>query len=98
MREDGRIIGISTVILRGALARAGIVHDIDQLPLKRDCLQVQRRADTCVYSTTRTPERETQFQWIGPTRIIDWTIERALYLYDFEAGRLDRKDRAGADV
>jgi polar amino acid transport system substrate-binding protein len=71
---DGRANGISTDKIREMMARAGIGYDIAILPWKRAYLQAQQRSDTCVYSTTRTPERESLFKWVGPTRELDWTL------------------------
>lgn len=34
----------------------------------------QRDRYTCVYSTSRTPEREKQFKWVGPTDEAQWVL------------------------
>jgi polar amino acid transport system substrate-binding protein len=74
MLEEGEVVGISTEKIRLAMARAGVGYDIDLLPWQRAYATAQQQIDTCVYSTTRTPERESQFKWIGPTRVLDWVL------------------------
>jgi polar amino acid transport system substrate-binding protein len=74
MREDGRVIGISTDMVREILDRSGVAYSIDVLPWKRAYTQALERQDGCVYSTTRTPEREPLFKWIGPIGEADWVL------------------------
>jgi polar amino acid transport system substrate-binding protein len=51
------------------------------LPWKRAYNAALQRPDACVYSTTRTPDREPLFKWVGPTDIAQWVL----------VGRTDRK-------
>ncbi|GAB3457091.1 ABC transporter substrate-binding protein [Massilia terrae] len=74
MLEDGRVVGIGTDKVREMMARAGIAYTIELLPWKRAYTAARERADACVYSTTRTPEREALFKWIGPTDEADWVL------------------------
>lgn len=74
MREDGRVIGSATDKVREALSRAAIPHTIEMLPWKRAYRSALMRADGCVYSTTRTPERERLFKWVGPTDEGEWVL------------------------
>jgi polar amino acid transport system substrate-binding protein len=74
MREGERLIGIGTDTVREIMARAGIAYTIDLLPWKRAYAAALDRPDTCVYSTTRTPEREASFKWIGPIGEADWVL------------------------
>jgi polar amino acid transport system substrate-binding protein len=41
-----------------------------------------------VFSTSRTPEREALFQWIGPLREVDWTLY-GLAGHSFQLATLD---------
>ncbi len=86
MLEDGEIIGISTDKVRDMMARAGVRYDITMLPWKRAYTMAQNQPDTCVYSTTRTPEREALFKWAGPTRELEWVMY----------GRADRNFKLGS--
>ena len=74
MLQNGEVVGSATEKVRELLARAGIDYTIDLLPWKRAYALAQQRADTCVYSTTRTPERESLFKWVGPTDEGEWVL------------------------
>jgi polar amino acid transport system substrate-binding protein len=74
MQEGERVIGSATEKVREALARAGIAHTIEMLPWKRAYNSALSRPDGCVYSTTRTPERENLFKWVGPTDEGEWVL------------------------
>jgi len=70
--EDGVIIGRATDKIRELMARTGTDYRIEQLPWKRAYLMAQTQEHTCVYSTSRTPEREALFKWVGPTDEAEW--------------------------
>lgn len=74
MMENNVVVGRETAKVRDLLARAGIAYTIELLPWKRAYAQALREADTCVYSTTRTPEREAQFRWVGPLNEAEWVL------------------------
>jgi len=74
MQEGTRVIGIATDKVREAMQRAGVDYSIELLPWKRAYLAAQQRPDACVYSTSRTPEREDQFKWAGPTDVGQWVL------------------------
>jgi polar amino acid transport system substrate-binding protein len=74
MREGERVTGIGTDMVREILDRSGIGYTIDVLPWKRAYTEALERNDGCVYSTTRTPEREPLFKWIGPIGEADWVL------------------------
>lgn len=70
----GRVTGLSTEIVRQLLQRAGISHDIELLPWVRAFNRAVLEPNTCVYSTTRTEQREHQFKWIGPVVENPWVL------------------------
>ena len=72
--REGRVIGIATDKVRAALERAGLPYTIDLLPWKRAYAAARTRPDACVYSTTRTPERNALFKWIGPIDSAEWVM------------------------
>lgn len=74
MRVGERITGIGTDIVREVLARGGVAYTIELVPWKRAYTSALERPDGCVYSTSRTPEREAQFKWIGPIGEADWVF------------------------
>lgn len=67
MMEGNVVVGRETTKVRDIMARAGIAYSIELLPWKRAYAQALREADTCIFSTSRTQEREAQFRWIGPS-------------------------------
>lgn len=81
MLANGRVVGIATDKLRSALARAGVAYEIALLPWQRAYTAALQQPHTCVYSTTRTPEREALFKWVGPLDTAQWVL----------MGRADRK-------
>ncbi|WP_028101998.1 substrate-binding periplasmic protein [Pseudoduganella violaceinigra] len=74
MKVDGQVVGREGEKIREMLARAGYAYSIDVLPWKRAFTMAQRDRYTCVYSTSRTPEREGQFKWVGPTDEAEWIL------------------------
>jgi len=71
---SGRIVGISTEVVQQLLQRAGIGHDIEMLPWVRAYNRAIQERDSCVYATTRTEQRESQFKWIGPISETTWVL------------------------
>lgn len=64
---DGKgVSGLATDILRAALDQAGIGYSMSVLPWPRAYKQALENEDSCVFSTARTPERESFFKWAGP--------------------------------
>ncbi|WP_240549397.1 substrate-binding periplasmic protein [Billgrantia antri] len=86
--EGGRITGSATELLREALNDAELDADFRLLPWARALTEAQLRDRHCVYSTTRTPERESLFTWVGPLVSNTWAAF-ALEEADIEADSLD---------
>ena len=74
MMEGNVVVGRETLKVREVMARAGIAYSIELLPWKRAYALALRELDTCIFSTTRTQERETQFRWIGPLNEAEWVL------------------------
>ena len=70
----GGAAGIATDKVREAMRRSGVAYRIEMLPWQRAYHAALTRPATCVYSTTRTPEREALFKWAGPTDIAQWVL------------------------
>lgn len=70
----GAVIGSGTDKVRAIMARSGVAYTIALQPWLRAYTAALTRPDTCVFSTTRTPEREARFKWIGPTDRADWVL------------------------
>ena len=73
--DDGQtILGSSTDIVREMLRRSGLSAKIDIYPWPRAYRLAQNDAQTCVYTTARTPAREEFFQWVGPLATAHWML------------------------
>jgi polar amino acid transport system substrate-binding protein len=64
--EQGHLTGLSTDILTAVLEAAGIKASFSLLPWARAYQSALSEPNTLLYTTTRTPEREAVFDWIGP--------------------------------
>jgi polar amino acid transport system substrate-binding protein len=74
MMEGNVVVGRETLKVRDIMARAGLSYGIELLPWKRAYAQALRERDTCIFSTSRTQEREAQFRWIGPLNEAEWVL------------------------
>jgi polar amino acid transport system substrate-binding protein len=74
MREGNKIIGSGTDKVREIMARTGTAYTLELLPWRRAYTLAQHEAHACLFSTTRTPERENQFKWVGPTDEGEWVL------------------------
>jgi polar amino acid transport system substrate-binding protein len=64
--QDGKITGFSTELLDLIALEARIEINKEMLPWPRAYSRAQKETNTLIYSMVRTPEREAQFQWVGP--------------------------------
>ena len=64
--ENGEARGFSSELLKAMAADAGLTLHMQVLPWQRSVQEASRRADSVLFSLTRTPERETQYRWVGP--------------------------------
>jgi polar amino acid transport system substrate-binding protein len=91
MVEDGHVIGTATERVREIMARVGVDYTIEAFPWKRAYAAALSHKNTCVYSTTRTPEREKLFKWVGPTDQGEWVLmgraDRHYNLHSLEDAR-----------
>ncbi len=72
--RTGRISGIATEKVLELMHRAGEVVSLSAFPWSRSFRMGQQLPNTCVFSTTRTPEREPLFKWVGPLVKNRWVI------------------------
>jgi polar amino acid transport system substrate-binding protein len=70
----GRITGMSTEVVREMFLRAKLPYRIELQPWIRAFNNAVLENNTCVYSTTRTDNREHQFKWIGPLVANTWVL------------------------
>lgn len=64
--DDTGVQGFSVDLLRLMAAGAGIRLELQVLPWQRAMQVAETNARSVLFSLTRTPEREAQFQWVGP--------------------------------
>lgn len=96
---DGVITGRATDKVRELMVRTGTDYKIEVLPWKRALLMAQTREQTCVYSTSRTPERESLFKWVGPTDEAEWQFwGRADHRFPLNNMEDARKLRIGTSI
>ncbi len=73
--DDGKtIVGSATEAIHELFKRAKIPYKIEMYPWVRAIEMARANKDTCVYSTTRTEEREKSFLWVGPVAPNNWVL------------------------
>jgi polar amino acid transport system substrate-binding protein len=91
MVEGGKVVGIVTDKVREMMERAELGYRIELLPWKRAYAAALHRPDGCVFSTTRTAEREPLFKWVGPLDEAQWVLmgraDRHFDLHSLEDAR-----------
>jgi polar amino acid transport system substrate-binding protein len=70
--EDGRVTGFSVEIVQELLKRIGRQDTITMVPWARGYSLALSEPDVALFSTTRLPEREDRFYWVGPLYIQTW--------------------------
>lgn len=73
--EDGKIAGFSTEIVQNLLEIMKKNYEIQILPSMRSSHTLNTRPHTMMFSMFRTPERESQYKWIGPL------VDASIYFY-----------------
>ena len=74
MEEDGKIVGMSTDVMKELLKREKTEYTLELYPWARAYKMGLEDKNTVVFSTTRTPERENLFKWVGPLVSNDWVF------------------------
>ena len=91
MLTNGRIIGSSVEKGTRIFALAGLEQRLELLPWARAYQYALDKSEACVFSTTRTPEREALFKWIGPLARSAWLLyarkDEAVPLQNLEQAR-----------
>ena len=102
MLVDGKVAGIATEKVVQMMNRAKLSYRIEMLPWARAYLRAMNTPQTCVFSTTRTSEREAKFKWIGPLAFNSWVLyglaDRNLHLNSLEDARSMRIGTYNSDV
>jgi len=72
--EGSAVKGIMVDLMREVAERADIDVSIDLLPWKRAYDGALTNPDTCVFSTTMTPDRLPLFKWVAPMIFNNWAL------------------------
>ncbi len=73
--DNGKTVrGIATERLQELMRRAGVDYKLELMAWNRAFEMAKRQPDTCVFSTARTPERESLFKWMGPIAKGEWVM------------------------
>lgn len=70
--ENGRLKGISVDIVREILRRLNMPDDIQIVPWARGYTLALTQPNVALFSTTRLPQREKLFKWVGPLYSQTW--------------------------
>lgn len=60
------LTGISIEIVRQLQAKVGNRSEIEVMPWSRGLKLLRKYKNAALFSTARTPERESQYKWVGP--------------------------------
>jgi polar amino acid transport system substrate-binding protein len=74
MEQDGRVVGYATDIVREIMRRTYTDYTLRIFPWKRAYALALDNDNGCVFSTTRTSEREALFKWVGPIEDNEWVL------------------------
>ncbi|MBC3874303.1 substrate-binding periplasmic protein [Undibacterium flavidum] len=66
---EGKLTGYSTELLQAVLQEAALDANYTLISWNRAYQHASTEANTLLYTTTRTPDRENLFEWIGPIGI-----------------------------
>jgi polar amino acid transport system substrate-binding protein len=70
----GEVLGIATELIEKALAESRISYDVSLFSWARAYDMALKGRNTCVYSTSRTADRDPLFKWIGPIVRDRWVL------------------------
>ena len=64
--DKGVLTGMVVEVVEALIQRGGQPATIELVPWTRGYQQAQREVDVGLFPTVRTPQREDNFQWVGP--------------------------------
>lgn len=72
--KDGVVYGASADKIHELFKRSKLAYQMNMLSWNRAFELARNNANTCVFSTSRTKERESSFHWIGPVMTGNWAM------------------------
>lgn len=70
--KNGRPGGFSVEVVREILTRLGCRAPIRVTPWARGLQMLDTQPNVALFSTARTPDRESRYRWVGPLCIMHW--------------------------
>lgn len=70
--HNGELTGQSVATVKEIQRRVQDKSNIEVVPWNRGYQFALTKANTALFPTTRTPEREKLFQWVGPLFVDEW--------------------------
>jgi polar amino acid transport system substrate-binding protein len=74
MMVAGAISGSSVEVVKELQRRVGDSSEIEVLPWARGYTMAVSQPNVALFATTRTPEREKLFHWVGPILANEWAF------------------------
>jgi polar amino acid transport system substrate-binding protein len=72
--DNGRLTGLAVDLVREILGRLDQVDDIQVVPWARGYTKALADSNVALFSTTRLPQRENKFKWVGPLYRQTWAF------------------------
>ena len=74
-KATGKATGLSADIVTELMQRAGVPATAPAVvPWARAMVLTSATANACLYTTARVPEREANYQWVGPIGRNEWVL------------------------
>lgn len=88
--QEGKLTGITTQVVQEITRRLGINDSIEVVPWARGYERLSTEANVVLFSTARTPERESLFHWVGPI----YSLRFGFYARKADARQIDSMETA----
>lgn len=74
--ENNQVSGVATDLVRAVLDKVDVDYTITIYPWSRAYAMALTKPNVLIYSMTRTPQRESQFKWVGEIIPINYSLFR----------------------
>lgn len=71
---DGKLVGISTDIVRELMREARVDYSMALAPWMRATTMARTHPGHCAFSMSRLADREADYRWVGPIAFNDWVL------------------------
>lgn len=90
--KDGKLTGLTTQVVNEISRRLGTIPKIEVVPWARGYEYLNNEPNVVLFSTSRTPERESLFHWVGPI----YSTRLGFYARKADGLRIDSLEAAKA--